>query len=154
MGDARSTRRDRSSQRGKVSKGSERKSRRWRSRSRARSSFPADSLVGRKVREARLAAWLAGEDESCYNAGLAVWLPGWPGWPGWPFAWSLRDKCENCYAGSGTHVPRHQGRARQDLGTRCYLPRRAPGCDGEDGRNWARDCANRARLDEKMRRRY
>ena len=105
---ARPTFRDRGPQHGRGFKGSKRKSRRSRGRSRAKVSFSAGSSGDKKVREPRLAARLAGGDEKG----------------------SLRDKCENRYMVLGTHVPRHQGCTRQDLGNMCYSPRRDPGREG------------------------
>ena len=55
--DACPTYRDRSPQHGRASKGSKRKS------LPSESAHPADSLVYKKVRGARLTAWLAGKDE-------------------------------------------------------------------------------------------
>ena len=87
VGVARSSVRVRSPKPGSVFKGSERKPRRSRSRSRAKASFPADSLVGKKAREGRLAAWLAGADEKG----------------------SLRGKCKNRHCGIGRPRPASPG---------------------------------------------
>ena len=65
---------------------------------------------------------------------------------------SLRDKCENCYFGLDNHVPKREGRSRQNLGDQCYLPCRARDCERRRVRHWARDCPNRVRLNERSRR--
>ena len=69
---------------------SRRAPRRSRSRRRAAASSPADSLVGKRVRDERVSKWSAGEDSKG----------------------SLGDKCKNCYIGLGADAPRHVGRSR------------------------------------------
>ena len=94
---------------------------------------PASSsgrMVDESVCEERMAACLAGEG----SRG------------------SLRDKCENCYIGLDTHVPRHEGRSRQDLGNQRYLARRGRTCEQQRARHWARDCRNRVQLRGRPRR--
>ena len=111
-------------------RGSRRAPRRPRSRQRPVMSSFADTFVERRVREGRMSARLAGEDSKE----------------------PLRDKCKGSYVGLGRCVPRHFGRARQDLGNKCFSPRHAPGCEGPDMRHWARNCPNRASLEARMRR--
>ena len=129
-GDACLSYRSRSHERGRMFKGSKRRSRRSRSRPGADASSPLDGLGGKKVREGRLAAWLAGEDAKRL----------------------LRGNCKNCFIGLGTHVPRHLGRSRHARGNNCDLPRRAPGCDGKNESHWVRGCPNRVLLDKRVRR--
>ena len=106
------------------------KTRRSRSPRRPPRASSADTSVAKKVRDKRIAAWLAGED----GKG------------------SLRGKCKNCYVGLGARVSRREGRLRQDLGNQCYLPRRARSYERKNARHWARDCPNRAHLDARARR--
>ena len=65
----------------------------------------------------------------------------------------LRELRKNCYLTTGARVQRHRGRPCQDLGNPILLLRRAPVCEGEEVRLWARDCPCRQLLDDKMRRR-
>ena len=65
---------------------------------------------------------------------------------------ALRDLCENCYVGTGSHVPRHKSRSCQDLGNPCHLRRRAHDCGKRNVCHWARDCPNRGRLGERAKR--
>lgn len=107
--------------------------RRFRGRFCAMSSGHADRVVGKKTREERLRAWDAGVDAKGRS----------------------QDLRENCYTGTGSHVPQHKGRSRQDLGNPCLPQSRAPGCEGKDICHWARDCPSRTQLDkEKMKRRF
>ena len=102
-----------------------------RSRSpRRRPQAPSAGMVDKSVYEEHIGASLAGEDSKA----------------------SLRDKCKNCYIGLGAHVPKHEGRSRQDLGNQCYLPCRARDCERKRARDWARDCPNRAQLNGRPRR--
>ena len=76
------------------------------------------------MRDTRIAAWTAGQDEKG----------------------SLKGKRKNCYVGLGMHVPIHEGKSRQELGNPCYLPRHARSCEKKSARHWARDCPNRREL--------
>ena len=87
-------------------------------------------MVDKSVYEERMGAWLACEEPKC----------------------ALRDKCKNCFIGLGTHVPNHEGRSRHDLGNQCYLMCRARDCERKWARHGARDCPNRAQLNERSRR--
>ena len=86
-------------------------------------------MVDKRPYEERTGLWLAGEDSKG----------------------SSRDKCKNCYIGLGTHVPKREGRSCQDLGSQCYLPRRARGCERKRAPLGA-DCPNRIQLNERPRR--
>ena len=101
--------------------GARRPSRRSRSLRRSKMSSAADTLADIRIRDERLAAWVAGEDSKG----------------------SHRDKCENCFLGLGTHVSRHVSRTCRDLGNKRYLPRRPPGCDGAGVCRWGRGCPSR-----------
>ena len=74
------------------------KQRRPRSPLRRGPSPNADAAKEKGIRDSRLAAWAAGQDEKG----------------------SLKGKCKNCYVGLGTHVPIHEGQSRQDLGNPCF----------------------------------
>ena len=87
-------------------------------------------MAGKGAYEERMGAWLAGEDSKG----------------------SLRGKCKNCYIGLGALAPKFEGRSRQDLGNQCYLMLRARDCDRKRACHWARDCPNRAQLNDRSRR--
>ena len=83
-----------------------------------------DAAKEKGVRDTRLAAWAAGQDEKG----------------------SLKGKRENCYVGLGAHVPIHEGKSCQDLGNPCYFSRRARSCEKIQACHWARECPYRREL--------
>ena len=85
-------------------------------------------------------------DKSVYGERMGFWLAGEDS------KGSLRDTCKNCYIGLGTHVPKHEGRSRQDLGNQRHLPRRSRDCERERACHWARDGPYRVQLNERPRR--
>ena len=103
-------------------------------RRRSREKVSGDTVRGAdgKTRDERPSAWGAGVD----SMG------------------SFRDLRKNCCLGTGAHVPRHEGRSRQNLGNPRHLPRRAPGREGKDVCHWARNCPNRHLVETGMRRRF
>ena len=103
-----------------------------RSRSPRRRGPPpnAETAKEKGIRDARHAAWAAGQDDKG----------------------PLKGKCENCYVGLGTHVPIHERQSRQDLGNPRYLPRRARSCAKKSARHWARARPRRRELNERQRR--
>ena len=101
-----------------------------RSRSPRRRGPPpsAETAKGRGIRDARHAAWAAGQD----GKG------------------PLKGKCKNVYVGLGAHVPIHEGKSRQELGNPCYLPRRARSCEKIQARHWARARPYHRELNERQ----
>ena len=103
-----------------------------RSRSPQRRGPPPNVYTAKEkgVRDTRLAAWAAGQDEKG----------------------SLKGKCENCYVGLGMHAPIHEDKSRQELGNPCYLPRHARSCERKNACHWARERPNPRELNNRQRR--
>ena len=74
---------------------------------RRRSRSPAAALLTpvQDVFEDRIRAWAIGRDDEGH----------------------LRGARKDCCAGTGKRIPRRRGRTCQQLGSPCYIPRRAPG---------------------------
>ena len=90
---------------------------------RRRSRSPAVALLtsGQDVVDDRICAWDVGRDDAGH----------------------LRGARKKCYLVAGKLIPRHRGRACQELGSSRFLPRRAPGRRDQEIARRVSGCPNK-----------